>query len=411
MNFKHVWYIAIKNLRIFLTDRIAVIMFILFPFFFITMLNLIGNTSNVQDERLTLYLATQESEGLSVQIIQALETGDPTALPPGSPVITWLKDYGQAKTDVEAGKIRGFLGFPSDFTQRIESAETAVLEIAARSDSTGMQMALKSLAENLTANFNTNRAELLTVAGILSQQGRSTQEIQQALKPIIERQSANSGSQAIIGYQVQRVGDIQPFNISSFAVPGYLVMFVFFAGAIASIEIIQERRNHTLERLLASTVSKKSILGGIYLGGLLRGLVQIVVFWTVGILIFRVDLGIAPWAVFLLSLLMVMMSAAFSLMLATIARTERSASALAVLCSLLLAPLGGCWWPLFTVPAWMQFLAKITPHGWANEGFNNLMIFGARGGDVVWSMVVLAGFTVVFALVALTRFQTEAEVS
>jgi len=32
----------------------------------------------------------------------------------------------------------------------------------------------------------------------------------------------------------------------------------------------------------------------------------------------------------------------------------------------------------------MQFLAKITPHGWANDGFNKLMLFGANAEDVVW---------------------------
>ena len=185
-------------------------------------------------------------------------------------------------------------------------------------------------------------------------------------------------------------------NASSYVVPGYLVMFVFFAAAMGSIDIIRERRNHTLERLLASSVKKESILGGFFLGGVFRGLVQIVIFWTVGILVFHIDMGIAPWAVIVLSLLVVLMSAAFSLMLATMAKTERGASALGVLCSLLLAPLGGCWWPLFIEPQWMQFIAKFTPHGWANTGFNKLLVFGARGSDVIWEMLALAGFAVAF---------------
>ena len=186
-------------------------------------------------------------------------------------------------------------------------------------------------------------------------------------------------------------------------------MFVFFASAIASVEIIRERRNHTLERLMASSVRKESILGGVYLGAFFRGLVQIAIFWTFGILVFHVNLGIAPWAVMLLSLLMVLMSAAFSLMLATIVKTERGASALAVLCSLVLAPLGGCWWPLFIDPKWMQFLAKFTPHGWANEGFNKLMLFGANGGDVIWQMLALAGFAIAFIIVAIINFRTSAD--
>ena len=120
-------------------------------------------------------------------------------------------------------------------------------------------------------------------------------------------------------------------------------------------------------------------------------------------------MGIAPWAVILLSILVVLMSAAFSVMLATIVRTERSASALAVLCSLALAPLGGCWWPLFIDPKWLQFVAKFTPHGWANEGFNQLMLFGATASDVTWQMVALVGFTLAFITIAVINFRTSGE--
>ena len=270
-------------------------------------------------------------------------------------------------------------------------------------------MALNGLADSLASTINSHRIELHTVVAVMTQQGSSQQAIQQAMAHISQRQMSAAANTTLITSRVDNVGDVKPFNASSFVVPGYLVMFVFFAAAIASIDVIQERRNHTLERLLASSVKKESILGGIYLGAVFRGLVQIAIFWTVGILVLHVDLGFSPWAVIVLSLLMVLMSAAFSVMLATLVKTERSASALAVLCSLLLAPLGGCWWPLFIVPNWMQFLAKFTPHGWANDGFNNLMIFGAKGSDVVWPMVALAGFAIVFILVAIARFKTDAE--
>jgi ABC-2 type transport system permease protein len=408
-NLKHVWYISLKNLRLFVTDRTAVIMFILFPFLFIVMFNLLFSNAGGSDPRVTLHLATQEASGLSSQIIQSLETKDESTLPAGSPVIVWDKDYAQAQADVEGNKIDGFLGFPSDFTQNVMSGNDARLNIVAQSQATNTRMALNGLADSIASAINSHRIELHTVVAVMTQQGSSQQAIQLAMAGITQRQMNAAANTTLITSRVENVGAVKPFNTSSFVVPGYLVMFVFFAAAIASIDIIQERRNHTLERLLASSVKKESILGGIYLGAVFRGLVQIAIFWSVGILALHVDLGFAPWAVIVLSLLMVLMSAAFSVMLATLVKTERSASALAVLCSLLLAPLGGCWWPLFIVPNWMQFLAKFTPHGWANDGFNNLMIFGAKGSDVVWAMVALAGFAIVFILVAVARFKTDAE--
>jgi ABC-type multidrug transport system permease subunit len=56
----------------------------------------------------------------------------------------------------------------------------------------------------------------------------------------------------------------------------------------------------------------------------------------------------------------------------------------------------------------MQFIGKITPHGWATTGFNKLMVFGAEFGDVVPEMLALVGFAVVFAIIGIWRFRTSA---
>lgn len=408
---RRVWFIALNNLRLFVTDRLAVGMFILFPFLFIFMFNILLSNVGSADTRLTLHLVTLENSGLSQQIIQAQETKDVSQLKPGEPIIVWDKNYNQDKADVEDGRIGGFLAFPADFTRSVMAGTPTSLEIVARPDATDIRMALNGLAQGIISSVESQTTVINSVASVLAQQGKSQAEIQQSIAAIISNQSSGPDPQPLITYQADSIGDVKPFNASSYVVPGYLVMFVFFAAAIASVDIIKERRNHTLERLLASSVRKDTILGGIYLGGVFRGLVQIAIFWTVGILVFHVDLGLAPWAVILISLVMVLMSAAFSVMLATLVRTDRSASAIAVLVSLILAPLGGCWWPLFITPHWMQFLAKLTPHGWANSAFNKLMLFGADAGAVTWDMVALVGFAVAFIIIAIINFRTNADIT
>jgi hypothetical protein len=83
---KKIWYLALKDLRLFLTDRLALFFFILFPLLFISMFSLM-NMGGTTDSRLWLYLTTQEAEGgLSQEIIGSLETADEAALPPGEPV-------------------------------------------------------------------------------------------------------------------------------------------------------------------------------------------------------------------------------------------------------------------------------------------------------------------------------------
>jgi ABC-2 type transport system permease protein len=407
MNTKHIWYIAVKNVRLFLTDRLAMGMFILFPFLFIVMFNLLLGNVNASDPRLQLHLVSLESYGLSQHIIQSLVTVDETKLKPGDPKIIWDQDYNQAKADVQSGKIDGFLAFPADFTQALTTGQKTSLEVYAKPEATNARMALNGLAQSLVSQLESDRVAALSLILIQGQNGGNSTDMQQTFSRIFGNQNSNSPS--LIAFQAEDMGQLKPISASSYVVPGYLVMFVFFAAAVSAVEIIRERKNHTLERLLASSVTRESILGGIYLGTVFKGLVQIAIFWTMGILVFHVDMGYAPWAVLLISLLMVLMSAAFSVMLSTLARTDRSASAIATLSSLLLAPLGGCWWPLFITPHWMQVLAKFTPHGWANSGFNKLMLFGANGTAALPEMLALLGFAVAFLIIAVLNFRTEAE--
>lgn len=208
---------------------------------------------------------------------------------------------------------------------------------------------------------------------------------------------------------MEKVGEAEAMNPSNYVIPGYLVMFVFMAAATATSMIVSERQNNTLERLLATSVSRETLLGGIFAGTVAKGLVQILIFWGFGVLVFKMDMGASPGAVILLSILMVLVSSAFALMLSTFVKTARSAGSIAILVSLVMAPLGGCWWPLFVTPKWMQFLARITPHGWANLGFNQLMVFGGDFTGVIPNILALAAFTVVFLIIAVARFRTDLE--
>ena len=74
-----------------------------------------------------------------------------------------------------------------------------------------------------------------------------------------------------------------------------------------------------------------------------------------------------------------------------------------MLAALTMPALDGSWWPLFIMSEWMQTLAKVTPHAWANEAFNKLLVFGATTGDVLLNIAVLFVFGVAFVTIAAMR--------
>jgi ABC-2 type transport system permease protein len=397
---RHIWFIALKDLRLFATDRGALIFFILFPFFFITLFNFM-NLSAVEDAKLQLHIVNQEAEGgLSYKVIDALkEAGD------------WeitIMDYDAAYQAVEDKEIGGFLAFPADFTEGIMTGAGTQLEVVTDAEATSDRAALSGLSQTIASRIGAQYVTANATIDLLIEQGIIAPDDSAAIGQVIQRILAGGDGQSFIEYKTVNVGEVEEQSPANWVIPGYLVMFVFFGAALGAETIVRERQNHTLERLLASSVKREAILGGIFTGTAAKGLVQIVLFWGVGLLAFNMDMGNSPAAVIILSILMVIVSAAFSIMLATLVKTQRSAGSIAVLASLLLAPIGGCWWPLFLHPGWLQTLAKITPHGWAMSGFNKLILFGADFGAVVPEMLALVGFAVLFSIIAAWRFRTSA---
>ena len=408
-----IWFIALKDLKLFVTDRMALFFFILFPFLFIIMFNFILSGVEQQDTRLELHLVTQEDRsGLSHQIIKAIETEDESELEPGEPKIIWDENYEESLQAVEDKKLDGFIVFPEDFTDGVLMGYGAKIDVVVNPEATNTRAALKGLAQGIASSIGIQQAAKSAITGLLVEQWLEPSgdmvNFGQDIQLLLSVQRGIQTKTSLIKFGVEKVGEVEAESPSNYVIPGYLVMFVFFASALSAEIIVRERQNHTLERLLASSVSRESILGGLFAGTAAKGLTQILIFWGVGILAFKIDMGPSPAAVLILSVLMVIMSAAFAIMLATLAKSQRSAGSIAVLTSLVLAPLGGCWWPLFITPKWMQFIAKFTPHGWATTGFNKLMVFSADFSAVVPEMLALAGFTAAFIIIGVTRFRTSA---
>ena len=379
--------LASKDTRIFFRDRAALAFAFLLPFIFVIGFTLALRDVGPEDETLRFTLTTQETAGISVLVIGSLASN------PEGPIVAM--DHAEAVAAVDSGDIAGFISFPADFTQRYLSGQTSALEVYVGDAPPADEAALRGFAQEIAARFSEARA-ILSVLIALGFQERAAAAMGDLLA---------DASGPAIDLQVEQVGEIAPFNTSNFVLPGYLTMFVFFTAAMGAEALARERQTHTLERLMANGVRRESLIVGKFLAGAAIGVVQVAVMWTVGALAFDIDLGESPTAVIVLSLLMVLASAAFAVLLASFVSNVRTASAAGVLTSLVLAPIGGSWWPLFITPPFMQSLARLTPHGWANDALNRLMLFGAEFTDVVPSMAALVVFAAVFLSLALWRFR------
>ncbi|MCK4236839.1 MAG: ABC transporter permease, partial [Candidatus Krumholzibacteria bacterium] len=75
-------------------------------------------------------------------------------------------------------------------------------------------------------------------------------------------------------------------------------------------------------------------------------------------------------------------------------------SGFAVITSLVMAALGGCWWPIEVVSKPFQILSFVFPTGWAINGLHKVISFGYGITEISSNLIVLAAFGVVFVIAA-----------
>ncbi|MFV0542615.1 MAG: ABC transporter permease [Marinicella pacifica] len=167
------------------------------------------------------------------------------------------------------------------------------------------------------------------------------------------------------------------------AVPGILVMFVMMIALTSgAITLLLERQSGVLERLAAAPVKRSHLILGKCLGKWLLTTCQLIYGMIIGSVLFSISWGPHWHWVFILLLMWAGACAGLAVLLGSWGNSESQVSGIAVIGSLLLAALGGCWWPIEVAPAWMQQLAMFLPTGWVMDALHRLMYFGDSLSDV-----------------------------
>ena len=310
---------------------------------------------------------------------------------PERPAVEYV-EFDSAVRDLADGELQGFIAFPEDFTDGVTTGRGSEITVHTTGDPEADAL-LVAVAGSVANEFG-QQAVVLSALNELSG-GASMQAVDLD-------ETGNTGPQ----FFVTSVGNVKPTNAANVTVPGYLVMFVFMSAAFTALTLAVERESGTLERL--ANVGCGHVGDGLrkipfvclprcYTGGD-TGAVRYAHIWHDPGRNARRDrcgrIADGPGIVRLWS------DACFNIP----HRTRRRRRA-AVLVSLVAAPLGGSWWPLFILSDWMRALALLTPHGWANTAFNRLMLFGGDLESVAFEMLALAGFAVGFIAVAVWRFR------
>jgi ABC-2 type transport system permease protein len=198
----------------------------------------------------------------------------------------------------------------------------------------------------------------------------------------------------------------------------------FFVFLLTGISFLRERIGGTLERLLATPVTRTEIVFGYSLGFGAFATIQVIVL-TLFILNsisvpaigplppFSIGLGVgsagSPVLAFLIALLLSIGAVNLGIFLSTFARTELQVIQFIPLVIVPQGLLGGLLTPVNQLPDALNVIAHVLPLTYAIEGLREVMLKGADLSSrvVQTDIVVLAGIAIFFIVLASTTIKRE----
>jgi ABC-2 type transport system permease protein len=204
------------------------------------------------------------------------------------------------------------------------------------------------------------------------------------------------------GMQVEQEPDSVQQNV-----PGYTVFGVFWIVSLIASSIHEERRQGTFRRLLVAPLSRGAMLAGKLLPYFLINLAQVAVMLGASSLIFGLDLGHSPIGLLAVTVGAAAAASGMGVLISAFARTEAQIGGLTTLLLLSLSAVGGCFVPRLLMPEWLRTVGLVSPHAWALDGFQDILVRGYGLAEVLPRAGGLFAFAAAFFVVGVWRFRFE----
>jgi ABC-type multidrug transport system permease subunit len=182
-------------------------------------------------------------------------------------------------------------------------------------------------------------------------------------------------------------------------VPGILTMSVLMMTSIyGGVFLTLEKASGMVRRQATLPLGRVQLLAGKLLGRVLIAALQIVMLVLSGRFLLGVSWGGSPLGLVLLLASYALAVAGMATFLGAVLDTPAQASSVGWIGAMVLAAIGGCWWPAEVMPHWLQRAALALPTTWAMDGFHALISFGRGADAVLLPAAVLLGFAALFVL-------------
>lgn len=193
------------------------------------------------------------------------------------------------------------------------------------------------------------------------------------------------------------------FTPTDFFAPVFVAFFVFFfVFLLTSVSFLRERAQGTMERILASPLTRSEIILGYPLGFVIFALAQSLIILIFVIFVLKIHYVGSPLIVFVVEVILTIGSVNLGIFLSTFAKNELQAVQFIPLVLVPQVLLSGIFWRVEDMPPGLREVAYVLPLTHANSALRGVMIKGFSIGNILLELGVLTAFAL--AMVILSVF-------
>ena len=393
------WMIAWKDAVLRFSGLAEWLFFLILPVAFTFILA--GGTGAPSDNRVRLVVVDRAGSPLAADLLAAL--GRSAAVRPDALGLT------QAEEEFSARRVSALLVIPPEFDLAHLQQGPVQLELRQQPNNLNAQVAYRAV---LAANgrigsaleiASRSAAEAERIRPFASPAARA-EYTQAALRAAQEQMNAAPERLAV---QAGSTPDQVEYDPRANSSAGQLITWVFIPLIGLSSMFAYERQQGTLRRLLTTPTHRAVYLGGTILGQVGLALLQMLLLIGFGSLVMKLNWGQSPAALALMMLAAALAAAALGTALGTFVKTESQASGLSIMLGMVMALLGGCWYPIELFPPFVQTVVKVLPTTWAMQGLLDIVLRGQGLPAVLLPAGVLLGFAALFFTAGILRFRYE----
>ncbi|MGE5591099.1 MAG: ABC transporter permease [Bacillota bacterium] len=301
--------------------------------------------------------------------------------------VTAAADLAPAKAEVAAGRAVAVVYVPPAYSADVLAGRAAQIQV-------------------VTDPGQPTLAGIVTqVAGSFADQVSFSRLAVQTLDPERVRQLLAAGTGGVMAENLPRLREVssgaRAVSGLQYYAASMAVMFMIMTAFTRARDILQERQNGTLARMLSTPTSAVQVVAGQVLGSMAVLTVQFLVLMLGTRFFYGVYWG--PWVpALLLGLACALASTGIATLTSAYARDPHVADMAVGLAGNVFAVLSGGMFPLYLFPPVLQVVARFIPNYWGLKGFLDQM-GGVGPAAVALPLVVLAAFGLVTGLLGARR--------